>query len=158
MTSPPLTDQKPREDPTEGLRVLVSDLQSLAGRLELKERIPGLQTALKSAQERVSGPRALVMLLSEHAELKRRFLERLLGPNLALVPNPATECIRLEYGSEPESTVTMSQAASTPAALPLDPLQSFLSRGIGDDAPDSIVDTPSHAIQTIRLPNPTLKG
>jgi hypothetical protein len=157
MTSPPLTDQKPREDPTEGLRVLVADLQVLAGRLELKERIPGLQTALKAAQERVSGPRALVMLLSEHAELKRRFLERLLGPNLALVPNSTTECIRLEYGPEPESTVTMSQQASAPAA-PLDPLQSFLSRGIIDDAADPIVDTPRHAMQTIRLPNPTLKG
>jgi hypothetical protein len=164
MTSPPLTDQKPREDPTEGLRALVADLRALTVRLELKERTPDLQTTLQAAQERVCGARALVMLLSEHAELKRRFLERLLGPNLALVPNPTTECTRLEYGTEPERTVTMSQRISAPApALPLDPLQSFLSRGIGSDASDTgttdtIVDTPREAMQTIRLPNPTLKG
>ena len=158
MTSPPLTDQKPREDPTEGLRVLVADLQALVARLELKERTPGLQATLQAAQERVAGPRALVVLLSEHAELKRRFLERLLGPNLALVPNPTTACTRLEYGAEAEYTAPISQRASEPAALPLDPLQSFLSRDTKSDASGSIADASSQATQTIRLPNPTLKG
>jgi hypothetical protein len=185
MTSPPLTDQTPREDPTEGLRVLVADLLALTSRLELKQRTPDLQATLKAAQERVCGPRALVMLLSEHAELKRRFLERLLGPNLALVPNPTTECMRLEYGAEPESTVTMPQGR--PTAAPPDPLESFLNRrtlsdagdnipisipisdiadgtpgAIPDAIPDAIPytnpDTPRQAMQTIRLPNPTLKG
>jgi hypothetical protein len=168
MTSPPLTDQTPREDPTEGLRVLVADLLALTGRLELKERIPELQATLKAAQERVCGPRALVMLLSEHPELKRRFLERLLGPDLALVPNPMTACTRLEYGAEAERTVTMPQ--ELPAALPLDPLESFLSGrtlnnptddipdAITENTPDTIRDTPRQAIETIRLPNPTLKG
>src|SRR5882757_1878260 len=134
MTSPPLTDQTPREDPTEALRVLVADLLALTGRLELKERIPDLQATLKAAQERVCGPRALMMLLSEHAELKRRFLERLLGPDLALLPNPTTECTRLEYGAEPEQTVTMLQGQ--PAAPPLDPLESFLGRRILSNATD----------------------
>jgi hypothetical protein len=177
MTSPPLTDQTPREDPTEGLRVLVADLLALTGRLELKERIPDLQATLKAAQERVCGPRALMMLLSEHAELKRRFLERLLGPDLALLPNPTTECTRLEYGAEPEQTVTMLQGP--PAAPPLDPLESFLGRRILSNATDNIIpdaipenipenipdeipekspETPRQAIETIRLPNPTLKG
>ncbi len=172
MTSPPLTDQTPREDPTEGLRVLVADLLALTGRLELKERIPDLQATLKAAQERVCGPRALVMLLSEHAELKRRFLERLLGPELALLPNPTTECTRLEYGAEPEQTVTVLQGQ--PAASPLDPLESFLtgrslndatntipgtiSENISENIPDNIPGSPSRVIETIRLPNPTLKG
>src|SRR5437763_150874 len=138
MTSPPLTDQTPREDPTEGLRALVADLQALTGRLELKERTPDLKAALKAAQERVCGPRALVMLLSEHAELKRRFLERLLGPNLALVPNPTTECTRLEYGAEPESTLPMPQ--ELPAAPPLDPLESFLNRGTLSNATEGVAD------------------
>jgi hypothetical protein len=176
MTLPPLTDQTPREDPTEGLRVLVADLLTLTGRLDLKERIPDLQATLKAAQERVCGPRALVMLLSEHAELKRRFLERLLGPDLALVPNPTTECTRLEYGVEAEQTVTIPPGR--PAAMPLDPLESFLSGGtlnnatenipdsipenipgnISENIPENIPETPRQAIETIRLPNPTLKG
>jgi hypothetical protein len=160
MISPPLTDQTPREDPTEGLRVLVADLLALTGRLELKERVPELRATLKAAQERVCGPRALVMLLSEHAELKRRFLERLLGPDLALVPNPTTACTRLEYGEEAERTDTIPQGR--PATLPIDPLESFLSgrtlNNPTDDIPENIPDTPRQAMQTIRLPNPTLKG
>jgi hypothetical protein len=181
MTLPPLTDQTPREDPTEGLRVLVADLLALTGRLELKERVPDLQATLKAAQERVCGPRALVMLLSEQAELKRRFLERLLGPDLALVPNPTTECTRLEYGAEPEQTVTMLQGR--PAAPALDPLESFLSGtltdttengvtkngatenipgAISDDIPigaqEKIAESPNRGMQTIRLSNPTLKS
>jgi hypothetical protein len=176
MTSPPLTDQTPREDPTEGLRALVADLLALTGRLELKERIPDLQATLKAAQERVWGPRALVMLLSEHEELKRRFLERLLGPDLALIPNPTTECTRLEYGVEPEQTVTLPQGLAT--ATTLDPLESFLNRSSISNAADSIPgavaeniqenipesmpekspETARQAIETIRLANPTLKG
>lgn len=172
MTSPPLTDQTPREDPTEGLRALVADLLTLTSRLELKQRIPDLQATLKAAQERVCGPRALVMLLSEHEELKRRFLERLLGPDLALIPNPTTECTRLEYGAEPEQTVTMLQGQ--PGAQPLDPLESFLGQRILGNAtenipeaiqeitpeniPEKSPETPRKAMQTIRFPNPTLKG
>lgn len=172
MTSPPLTDQTPREDPTEGLRVLVADLLTLTGRLELKQRVPDLQATLKAAHERVCGPRALVMLLSEHGALKRRFLERLLGPDLALVPNPTTACTRLEYGAEPESTVTMPQGP--PAGAPLDPLESLLNLRTPNDAADNTPDIPgaipdatpgaipdaipSQPMQTIRLPNPTLKG
>src|SRR5882757_6112402 len=176
MTSPPLTDQTPREDPTEALRVLVADLLALTGRLELKERIPDLQATLEAAQERVFGPRALVMLLSEHEELKRRFLERLLGPDLALLPNPTTECTRLEYGTEPEQTVALPQGL--PTVTPLDPLESFLSRSdisnatdnipdavsenaaekIQENIPETSPDTAREAMRTIRLLNPTLKG
>lgn len=160
MTSPPLTDQKLREDPVEALRVLVADLRALAARLELKEHTPGLQATLKAAQERVSGPRAVVMLLGEHAELKRRFLERLLGP-IALVPDPTTECTRLEYGPEPECTVTTPDGLT--AVLPLDQLESFLSPQplIGPaavDNADTMKETPRQAMRAIRLPNPTLKG
>ena len=126
MTSPHLTDQKPRIDPVEALRVLVADLRALAERLALKERSRSLQQTLKAAQERVSGPRAVVMLLGEHEDLKRRFLERLLGPNLAQVPKPTTVCTRLEYGAEPECTVTMPQGLT--AVLPLDQLEAFLVR------------------------------
>lgn len=101
MTSSHLIDQKPREDPVEALRLLVGELRQLVVRLELRESTPDPQAALKRAQERLCGPRAVVMLLSEHADLKRRFLERLLGP-IALVPNPTTVCTRLEYGAEIE--------------------------------------------------------
>ena len=176
MTSPPLTDQTPREDPTEGLRVLVADLLALTGRLELKDRTPDLQATLKAAQERVFGPRALVMLLSEHEDLKRRFLERLLGPDLALIPNPTTECTRLEYGTEPEQTVALPQGL--PTVTPLDPLESFLNRSSIGDATENIEDavpettpeniqenirekgpdTAREGMHTIRLRNPTLKG
>jgi hypothetical protein len=149
MTSPHLTDQKPRIDPVETLRVLVADLRALAARLALKEHNPNLQQTLKAAQERVSGPRAVVMLLSEHEDLKRRFLERLLGPNLAQVPKPTRVCTRLKYGAEPECTVTMSQGLT--AVLPLDQLDAFLVRHTDRD-------TTEKTVQTIRLPNPALKG
>src|ERR1700753_3405994 len=103
MTLPPLTDQKvPRIDPIEALVVLVAELRALVARLELKDRAH-LQETLNAAQERVCGPRAVVLLLGEHEELKRRFLERLRGPNLAPLPSPTTVCTRLEYGTEPES-------------------------------------------------------
>ena len=170
MTSPHLTDQKPRIDPVEALRLLVADLQALVVRLELKDRSPTMQSALKAAQQRVSGPRAVVVLLGEHEELKRRFLERLLGPELALLPNPTTVCTRLEYGAEPESTVAMPQA--TPVVAPLDPLEDFLGRRTMNPNTSHLINTPGEtpdgteekteekqqAMQLIRLPNPTLQG
>jgi hypothetical protein len=119
--------------------VLVADLRALADRLALKEHDSSLQQTLKAAQERVSGPRAVVMLLGEHEDLKRRFLERLLGPNLAQVPKPTTVCTRLEYGAQPECSVTMPQGLT--AVLPLDQL-----------------DALEKTVRTIRLPNPTLTG
>lgn len=144
MTSPHLVDRKPPIDSVEALRVLVADLRALAERLALKEQSASLQQTLKAAQDRVSGPRAVVMLLSEHEDLKRRFLERLLGPHLAQVPNPTVACTRLEYGTEPECTISMRQGLT--AVLPLDQLQTFLER-----------HSMERAMQTIRLPNPALK-
>lgn len=130
MTSPPMSDQKPRVDSVDGLRALVADLRALADRLELKARSHNLRPTLKAVEQRLCGPRAVVMLLSEHEELKRRFLERLLGPHLAQVPKPATACIRLEYGTAMERTVHVSQGVTAPEV----------------------------GIQEIRLPNPTLKS
>jgi hypothetical protein len=153
MTSPQPTDQKPCIDPVEALRVLVADLRALADRLALKEHDRSLQQTLKAAQERVSGPRAVVMLLGEHEDLKRRFLERLLGPNLAQVPKPTTVCTRLEYGAQPECSVTMPQGLT--AVLPLDQLEAFLVQH-ADRQTDR--DTMEKTVRTIRLPNPTLKG
>jgi hypothetical protein len=134
MISPTVTDQRQqRTNPVDGLRVLVAELRALVDRLELKERSHNLQSTLKTAEQRLAGPRAVVMLLSEHEELKRRFLERLLGPKLAQVPKPTTACIRLEYGIAPECSVSM-------------PLG--LTAG----------ETPGRMMETIRLPNPTLKS
>jgi hypothetical protein len=176
MTLPPLTDQKvPRVDPIEALRVLVAELRALVARLELKDRAH-LQETLNAAQERVCGPRAVVLLLGEHEELKRRFLERLLGPNLTHLPSPTTVCTRLEYGTEPESMVAKPQ--QMPATAPLDPLENFLGRRITSDPTSSIpISMPGEApivnpigdtseeteeeaqpMQLIRLPNPTLQG
>jgi hypothetical protein len=160
MTSTQLTDQKPRVDPVDALRLLLADLRALADRLELQERSRSLQQTLKATQERLSGPRAVVMLLGEHEELKRRFLERLLGPNLKQVPSPTTACIRLEYGAEPECTVAMPQGLT--AVLPLEQLESFMRRRA--NAPAGTMgrgragETPRQTIQAIRLPNATLKG
>jgi hypothetical protein len=133
MISPTVTDQKQRADATDGLRVLVAELRSLVDRLDLKERSHNLQSTLKTAEQRLAGPRAVVMLLSEHEELKRRFLERLLGPKLTQVPKPTTACIRLEYGIAPECSV------SIPLGL-------------------TAAETPGRIMETIRLPNPTLKS
>ena len=133
MISPTVTDQKQRADATDGLRVLVAELRSLIDRLELKERSHNLQSTLKTAEQRLAGPRAVVMLLSEHEELKRRFLERLLGPKLTQVPKPTTACIRLEYGIAPECSVSMPLGLTT-------------------------AETPGRVMETIRLPNPTLKS
>jgi hypothetical protein len=156
MTSTQLTDQKPRVDPVDALRLLVADLRALADRLELKERSRSLQQTLQATQERLAGPRAVVMLLGEHEELKRRFLERLLGPNLKQVPSPTTACIRLEYGAEPECTVTMPQGLT--AVLPLAQLESFTSRPGIAMVGETTGETARRTIQAIRLPNPTLKG
>jgi hypothetical protein len=144
MTSPHQTDPKRPIDSVDALRVLVTDLRALAEQLALKERSHSLQKTLKTAQERVSGPRSVVMLLSEHEDLKRRFLERLLGPNLAHVPNPTVVCTRLEYGLEPECTISMPQGVT--AVLPLDQLEAFRDRHM-----------PEKTTQIIRLPNPALK-
>jgi hypothetical protein len=134
MISPTVADQRQqRSDAVDGLRVLVAELRALVNRLELKERSHNLQSTLKTVEQRLAGPRAVVMLLSEHEELKRRFLERLLGPKLAQVPKPTTACIRLEYGVAPECSVSM-------------PLG--LMAG----------ETPGRIMETIRLPNPTLKS
>src|ERR1700751_20242 len=134
MISPTVTDQRrQRIDPVDGLRVLVAELRALVDRLELKERSHNLQSTLKTAEQRLAGPRAVVMLLSEHEELKRRFLERLLGPKLAQVPKPTTACIRLEYGIAPECAGRMAGG---------------LRAG----------EAPGRMMETIRLPNPTLKS
>ena len=119
--------------------MLVADLRALADRLALKEQNHNLQQTLKAAQERVSGPRAVVMLLGEHEDLKRRFLERLLGPNLTQVPKPTTVCTRFEYGAQLECSLTMPQGLT--AVLPPDQLEAL-----------------NKTVRTIRLPNPTLKG
>jgi len=153
MTSPQPTDQKPRIDPVETLRVLVADLRALADRLALKEDNRSLQQTLQAAQERVSGARAVVMLLGEHEDLKRRFLERLLGPNLTQVPKPTTACTRLEYGAQSECSVTLPQGLT--AALPLDQLEAFLVRHADRQADR---ETMEKTVRTIRLPNPTLKS
>ena len=145
MTSPPLTDQKiPPGDPVDALRVLVADLRGLALRLDLKENGPARLTTQK-AQERVCGPRAVVVLLGEDEEVKRRFLQRLLGPNLAPLSKSTTECTRLEYGTEARCVMTAPQGS--PAAQPL-----------VDTTSGATEDTPRSAMQTIQLPNPTLKG
>ena len=119
--------------------MLVADLRALAERLALKEQDRNLQQTLNAAQERVSGPRAVVMLLGEHEDLKRRFLERLLGPNLAQVPKPTTVCTRLEYGAQAECSVTVPQGLT--AVPPPDQLEAL-----------------EKTVRTIRLPNPTLKS
>jgi hypothetical protein len=113
MTSPPLSDQKARIDEVDELRALGAELRALAERLELKARSHDLQPTLNALEQRLSGPRAVVMLASEHEDLKRRFLERLLGPNLAQVPKPMTVCMRLEYGAAPESIQQVPQAIDT---------------------------------------------
>jgi hypothetical protein len=147
MTSPQPTDLSPRLDPADALRVLVADLQALADRLGLEEHSTSLQQTIKAAQERVAGPRAVVMLMSEHRDLKRRFLERLLGPSIAMVPEPVSACTRLEYGADAECTVTMPQGLT--AVLPLEQLKGFLGR--------RGMEMPQRAMQAIRLPNPALK-
>src|SRR5579859_7755423 len=158
MTSSSPADPKAPADAMDALRLLVADLQALADRLALTEhpehRNPADQPApkedearfaqiLEEARERVAGPRAVVMLLSEHAPLKRRFLERLLGPlpNLpAQLAESLTESstgpVRLEYGPAPERV-----AASAELAIPIIRLPApTLERGL------AIIDTP--AIET----------
>jgi hypothetical protein len=154
IPSPP-ADPKALIDPVDALRLLVDDLQALADRLTLagdpphgspehgkpeqKEASTRLVQSLKAARERVAGPRAVVMLLSEHASLKRHFLERLLGPfpksPLAeLITESMRGPVRLEYGPTPEHV-----APSSEQDLPLIRLPA-LERGL------AVIDTP--AIET----------
>lgn len=146
MTSPHLPEPNAHDDSVDGLRLLVADLQSLADRLGLKDRSRNLRQTLKTTQERVSGPHAVVMVLGQQPELKRRFLERLLGSCLAGVPASLNSCTRLEYGTEAEGVVTMPRGLT--ALLPLEQMGEFLDR--------RSVDMPKQTMQTIRLPNSAL--
>jgi hypothetical protein len=156
IPSPP-ADPKALIDPVDMLRLLVDDLQALADRLTLagdpphgnpehgkpeqKEASPRLVQGLKAARERVAGPRAVVMLLSEHTSLKRHFLERLLGP-FPKLPEPLAELVtesmrgpvRLEYGATPEHVAPASEQCLPIIRLPA------LERGL------AVIDTP--AIET----------
>jgi hypothetical protein len=133
MTSPSLSDQKARVDAVDELRALAAELRALAERLELKARTHELQPTLNALEQRLSGPRAVVMLVSEHEDLKRRFLERLLGPNLIQVPKPTAACVRLEYGATPASMQNGQLAQTTDAIrLPNPALKTGLA----------VVDTP----------------
>jgi hypothetical protein len=134
MTPPPLSDQKLRVDAVDELRVLGAELRALAKRLELKARNHELQPTLKALEQRLSGPHAVVMLVSEHEELKRRFLERLLGPDLAQVPKPTTACVRLEYGTAPQSAERLPSAQTIDAIRMLNPT---LKSGL------AVIDTPA---------------
>ena len=153
IPSPPV-DPKAPVDPVDALRLLVADLQALADRLALtegsqhgnpesQEAAPRFVQLLKAARERVTGPRAVVMLLSEHAALKRRFLERLLGP-LSTFPETLAECspeavgvpVRLEYAPTPERTAPTLEQPIPVIRLPI----STLERGL------AVIDTP--AIET----------
>jgi hypothetical protein len=138
----------------DALRLLVPDLQALVDRLALaedpehgnpehKKDSPRFVQTVKAAQKRVAGPRAVVMLLSEHALLKRHFLERLLGP-LPNLPEPLAELVtesmrgpvRLEYGPAPERVAPTSEQAIPVLRLPTPTLK----RGL------AVIDTP--AIET----------
>jgi hypothetical protein len=131
MTS--LSDQKARVDAVDELRALAAELRALAEPLELKARTHELQLTLKALERRLSGPRAVVMLVSEHEDLKRRFLERLLGPNLMQVPKPTAACVRLEYGATSASMQNGQLAQTTDAIrLPNPALKSGLA----------VIDTP----------------
>ncbi len=133
-------------DPAADLRLLLSDLQWLVERLGLKEQSRGLSQTLKAAQDQLAGPRAVALLLAERADLKRRFLERLLGP----VPE-LPECIdavcRLEYGREPECVVQLPEGLT--AVLPLHQVREFLER--------RGADLPANATRLAHLPSPALE-
>jgi hypothetical protein len=154
MTSNPSADVKAPVDAVDALWLLVADLRALSDRLALSENPeqrdpertapnPRFVETLKAAEERVSGPRAVVMLLSEHPLLKRRFLERLLGP-LSDLPEPVAELlservrgpVRLEYGLAAERVAPTAEQAIPVVRLPA----STLERGL------AVIDTP--AIET----------
>ena len=158
MSSIPPADPKAPANPVDALRLLVADLQALADRLappehpehgnsgdplQHNEAEPRFVLTLKAARERVAGPRAVVMLLSEHAPLKRRFLERLLGPLPHLpaqlaesLTESSTGPVRLEYGLAPERVAPTAAQAIPIIRLPAPTLQ----RGL------AVIDTP--AIET----------
>ena len=146
MASPYLVDPIKPVDPVDALRLLVVDLEALADRQGLKQKNRALQHTLDATQQRVFGPRTVIMLMGETAAVNRRFLERLLGPQLAHVPEPVTGCVRLEHGAEAECSVSLPQGLT--AVMPLEQLPAFLVRQHGEMPPQSR--------QTIRLPNPTL--
>lgn len=141
MTSSHLTGESPGADPVEALRPLVAELRALLGRLELHDENASLAQSLDAAQERVAGPHAVVMLLGEREELKRQFLERLLGADVAQLPSPTAVCTWLEYGDTADCTVTMPLGMTT--VIPLAELAAFPGE---------------RAMVSIRLPNPTLRG
>src|SRR5690242_20979449 len=104
MTSMRLTGENSGMDPAETLRPLVAELRTLVDKLELQDNDAALARTLHAAQEKVAGPRAVVMLLGEREDLKRQFLERLLGSGVAELPAPTAVCTWLEYGVTPECT------------------------------------------------------
>lgn len=87
-----LTGENSAMDPAETLRPLVAELRTLVDKLELQDDDAALARTLHAAQEKVAGPRAVVMLLGEREDLKRQFLERLLGPGVAELPAPTAVC------------------------------------------------------------------
>ncbi len=146
MASPQLVNPIKTIDPVDAMRLLVGDLEGLADRLGLKQKSRGLQQRLRATHERVFGPRTAILLLSESATLKRRFLERLLGPLPTGVPEPRAGCLRLEHGAEAEYSAAMPQGMT--ASMPLEQLPHFLSRRGGEMTP--------HWRQTVRVPSPVL--
>jgi hypothetical protein len=136
-----LTGENSGTDPVETLRPLVAELRTLVDKLELQDDDAALARSLHAAQEKVAGPRAVVMLLGEREDLKRQFLERLLGPGVAELPAPTAVCTWLEYGETSECTVTMPLGMT--AVMPLRELQSIPGE---------------RTTLSIRLPDPTLRG
>lgn len=136
-----LTGENSAMDPAETLRPLVAELRTLVDKLELQDDDAALARTLHAAQEKVAGPRAVVMLLGEREDLKRQFLERLLGPGVAELPAPTAVCTWLEYGATAECTVTMPLGMT--AVIPLAELPTV---------PEE------RAMLSIRLPDPTLQG
>lgn len=133
-------------DPADDLRLLLSDLQFLVERHGLKEQSRGLAESLKAAHDRLSGPRSVALLVGERTDLKRRFLERLLGP-VPELPECNDVAWRLEYGREPECVVPMPEGLT--AVLPLHQVSDFLAR--------RGADLPAGSPRLTRLPSPALE-
>lgn len=146
MASPQLVKPIKTSDPMDALGILVVDLQSLCDRLGLRGNCHSLQPLLDAVEKRVFGPRTTVLLLGETAAIKRRFLERILGPNLGKIPEPSGGSLHLEHGPEPECTISLPQGLT--AVMPLEQMPDFLARRQGE--------TQSHWRQTVRLPNAAL--
>jgi hypothetical protein len=146
MASPHLVDPIKPVDAVDALRLLVADLQALADRLGLKQNNRALHQSLDALEHQVFGPRTVVLLMGETAAVKRSFLERLLGPQLAQVPEPVSGPLRLEHGAEASCSVILPQGLT--AEMPLEQLPEFLARQGGV--------LPHHSRETVRLPNPIL--